>query len=52
MSYGGRGAEVELGDHPLADRLRSLGMGRVLMASFAPASQMVLGPPVESWPLQ
>jgi len=51
VAYGGRGVEVELGDHPLADQLRRLEMGRVLLSSYAPANQMVLSSPLESWPL-
>jgi hypothetical protein len=52
MSFTGRGVELELGDHPLADQLRHLELGRVIMASYAPAVQSVLSPPLESWPLE
>jgi len=51
VAFGGRGVELELGDHPLADQIRRLEMGRVLMASYAPANQTILSPPLESWPL-
>jgi Acetoacetate decarboxylase (ADC) len=51
VTFNGRGVELELGDHPLAERLRRLEMGRVIMASYAPANQLVLAPPLESWPL-
>jgi len=36
VAYGGRGVQLELGEHPLADQLRRLEMGRVIMASYAP----------------
>jgi hypothetical protein len=49
--YDGRGVELDLGDHPLAGELRRLRLGRVIMASYAPANQSILGPPLESWPL-
>ena len=51
VAYDGRGVELELGDHPVAEGLRRLQMGRVIMASYAPANQMVLPGPTESWPL-
>lgn len=51
QSFSGRGVELELGDHPLADQLRRLELGRVLLASYAPVVQSVLSPPLESWPL-
>lgn len=51
QAYGGRGVEVELGDHPLADRIRELRLGRVLLAGYEPRTQSILTPPVESWPL-
>jgi len=51
VAFHGRGVELELGDHPLADGLRHLEMGRVIMASYAPANQTILSPPLESWPL-
>ena len=51
VAFHGRGVELELGDHPVADQIRRLEMGRVLMASYAPANQMILSPPLESWPL-
>jgi len=51
VAFHGRGVELELGDHPLADQLRRLEMGRATMASYAPANQTILSPPLESWPL-
>ena len=51
VAHDGRGVELDLGDHPLADELRHLRLGRVIMASYAPANQSILGPPLESWPL-
>ena len=50
VAFDGRGVELELGDHPLADQMRRLEMGRVLMASYAPANQILFSP-LESWPL-
>jgi len=50
-SFSGRAVELELGDHPVADQLRRLEMGRVISASYAPVVQSVLSPPLEGWPL-
>jgi hypothetical protein len=50
-SFSGRTATLELGDHPLADQIRRLSPGRVLMVSYAPDSQVILTSPFESWPL-
>ena len=49
QSYGGRRVQVLLGDHPLADRLRGLGLGRVVAASYEPCTQSILSAPLESW---
>ena len=50
-SFSGRKAALELGDHPLADQIRQLNFGRVLMTSYAPDNQAILTAPFESWPL-
>lgn len=50
-SWRGRGVELTLGDHPLADAIRRLDLGRVLMAAYSSNAQSILSSPVESWPL-
>jgi hypothetical protein len=52
VAFNGRGVSLELGDHPLADQLRHLSLGRVIMASYGPANQSILSPTLESWPLE
>ncbi len=50
-SYSGRRVEMELGDHPVADELRRLELGKPVMASFSPDGQAILTAPFESWPV-
>jgi hypothetical protein len=50
-SFGGRRVTLDIGDHPIADDLRQLEMGRVVASSVAPHNQSILLPPIESWPL-
>jgi hypothetical protein len=49
-SVGGQ-ATLELGDHPLAEQIRNLELGRVLTVGYAPDGQSILTSPYESWPL-
>jgi hypothetical protein len=47
----GGSVTLELGDHPLAEQIRNLGLGRVLSVGYAPDAQSILTSPYESWPL-
>lgn len=40
---------LELGQHPIADELRALRLGRVVGCSYAPEHQAILTPVLESW---
>lgn len=42
-------AHLELGDHPIAQELRDLSMGRMLFCQYAPKYQAILSPPLESF---
>lgn len=42
-------ARLELGDHPIADELRRLELGRAISVQYSPASQQVLGPVLDGW---
>jgi hypothetical protein len=43
-------ARLELGDHPVADELRGLKLGRLLRIQYMPHNQAILTPPLESYP--
>ena len=40
---------LELGDHPIAEELRGLKLGRLLQIQYMPHNQMILMPPMESF---
>jgi hypothetical protein len=42
---------LELGDHPMADELRGLKLGRLLQMQYMPRNQAILTPPLESYPM-
>jgi hypothetical protein len=41
--------KLELGDHPIAEELRGLGMGRLMVYQYTPQSQTILSPALESF---
>lgn len=44
------GAVLQLGNHSISQELRELGLGRPLSIYYAPSFQMILSPPIESYP--
>lgn len=44
--------ELELGDHPVADELRGLRLGRPINVQFTPDSQQILGTVLDGWPVE
>ena len=42
-------AQLELGDHPLAEELRQLNLGRMLTCQYNPKFQAIIGPVLESF---
>jgi hypothetical protein len=42
-------ARLELGDHPIAQELKGLGLGRMLVYQYAPSYQSILSPVLESF---
>jgi hypothetical protein len=42
-------ARLELGDHPIAQELRDLGLGRMLFCQYTPQYQAILSPVLESF---
>lgn len=42
-------ARLELGDHPIADELRQLELGRVINVQYSPDSQQILGSVLDGW---
>jgi hypothetical protein len=43
-------AQLEIGDHPIGQEMKALGLGRVLATRHAPDSQLILDKPIEGWP--
>jgi hypothetical protein len=43
---------LELGDHPIAQELKELGIGRMLAYQYAPQFQSILSPPLESYAVE
>jgi hypothetical protein len=48
-SKSGEDVKLELGEHPIADELRALNLGRVLSYSYCPLAQGILTPVFESF---
>ena len=42
-------AQIELGDHPIAQELKELGLGKMLVYQYAPQYQSILSPALESF---
>jgi hypothetical protein len=42
-------ARLELGDHPIADELRQLELGRAINVQYSPESQQILGSVLDGW---
>ena len=42
---------LELGDHPIAQELKELGLGRMLAYQYVPQYQSILSPALESFPM-
>lgn len=40
---------LQLGDHPISQELKGLGLGRLLVYQYAPSYQSILSPPLESF---
>jgi hypothetical protein len=51
VSKAASSVRLELGDHPIAEELRGLSLGRMLSYQYAPQFQTVLTPVIESYPL-
>jgi hypothetical protein len=49
MSRNAKDATLELGDHPIADELRKLGLGRMVYCYRVPRFQAILSPVLESF---
>ena len=48
-SKGGEAVKLELGEHPIADELRELNLGKIVSYSFVPQAQGVPTPVFESY---
>jgi hypothetical protein len=48
-SMRGDRVQLELGDHPIGEEMRSLDLGRAIAIRYAPDCQMILGRPIEGW---
>jgi hypothetical protein len=49
FSKNGLDAELQLGDHPIADELRSLKLGKIMAYMYCPQMQGILTPVIESF---
>ena len=49
MSRDSAHVRLELGDHPIAQELRALNLGRMLYCQYAPQCQVILSPVLESF---
>lgn len=48
---GSSGVQFELGDHPIAQELRALKLGKIIGYQYAPQHQAILTPAIESFAL-
>lgn len=49
VGYGADKVKLSLGDHPVADDLRKMQLGKCMMHTYSPQSQIILSPVMESW---